>query len=143
MISKSTSVAPAAGEAILWRKFLNEITCNDPELENYLQILVGYLLTGSIKEQMLPFLNGKGSNGKSVFVNIVQALMGEYSRAAPQGLLSETKFEAHTTDIAGLRGHRMVTVTEIPHNGWNESRLKQLTGGDTISARMMPAPTNS
>jgi len=46
--------------------------------------------------------------------------------------------ERHSTDLAGLRGARLVTATETEEGRqWAESRIKQITGGDAVSARLM------
>ena len=49
-----------------------------------------------------------------------------------------SKFDRHPTELAMLRGARMVTASETEEGrSWAESRIKQLTGGDPITARFM------
>src|SRR5205807_8085592 len=46
--------------------------------------------------------------------------------------------EQHPTDLAGLRGARLVTAAETEDGArWAESKIKSLTGGDEITARLM------
>src|ERR1700693_264892 len=66
-MTKITAVAPGR-ECPLWRKFLNEITGGNAELQAFLQRIAGYALTGSIREHALFFFYGTGGNGKGVFL---------------------------------------------------------------------------
>src|SRR6266850_943776 len=46
--------------------------------------------------------------------------------------------DRHPTDLAMLRGARLVTASETEEGrAWAEARIKQLTGGDRIAARFM------
>ena len=100
--------------------------------------MVGYALTGVTVEHALFFLYGTGANGKSVFVNTIAAILGDYATNAPMDTFMATQGERHPTDMAGLRGARLVTSIETEQGRrWAESRLKALTGGDKISARFM------
>ena len=50
----------------------------------------------------------------------------------------EQRRRAHPTDLAGLRGARLVTAVETEEGArWAESKIKSLTGGDKIAARFM------
>jgi putative DNA primase/helicase len=53
---------------------------------------------------------------------------------------TETKYQSHPTELAGLQGARLVTATETQEGRrWNEERVKALTGSDRIAARFMRA----
>ncbi len=122
----------------IWRQFLVEVTGGDIELQAYLQRMAGYALTGSTQEHALFFLYGTGANGKSVFVNTLATLLGDYAANAPMDTFMETRTDRHPTDMAGLRGARFVAAIETEQGRrWAESKLKNLTGGDKISARFM------
>ena len=69
LITRSTSIAPASGEPTRWLQFIREVTNGDEELGFYLQLALGYCLTGSTKEHALFFAYGAGKNGKSVLLN--------------------------------------------------------------------------
>jgi putative DNA primase/helicase len=135
-----TRIAPVApgGEAPTWLKFLDRVTGHNQELIDYLQRVVGYCITGSIKEHALFFLYGTGANGKSTFLNAITGAIGAYHRTAPIEMFTASQTDRHPTDLAGLRGARLVTAIETEEGRrWAESRIKTLTGGDPVSARFM------
>jgi len=121
-----------------WLRFLDQVTGGDAELQSYLQRMFGYCLTGATSEHALFFLYGTGANGKSVFVNTLFTLLGDYAANAPMDTFMETRGDRHPTDLAGLRGSRFVGATETEQGRrWNESKIKEITGGDRVSARFM------
>jgi putative DNA primase/helicase len=138
-ITHSTSVAPG-GACPIWRRFLDRVTDGDVALQEFLQRVAGYGLTGSTREHALFFLYGTGANGKSVFLNTVAGVIGTYHRTAPIETFTVSNTDRHPTDLAGLRGARLVTAIETEEGRrWAESRIKSLTGGDKIAARFMRA----
>jgi putative DNA primase/helicase len=138
-ITKVTAVSPAAlADCLLWRRFLHEASGGDVELVEYLQRFCGYLLTGDTREHALLFVYGPGGNGKTVFLNTVAAILGDYACVAAMETFTYSANDRHPTDLAMLRGARLVCATETEEGrAWAESRIKQLTGGDPISARFM------
>jgi putative DNA primase/helicase len=132
-----TAVAPG-GECPLWLKFLDRVTDSDSDLAAFLQRICGYSLTGSTREEALFFLYGTGANGKSKFLGAISGMLGSYARTAPVETFLATHGEHHPTDLAGLQGARLVSSIETEDGRrWAESKIKALTGGDTISARFM------
>ncbi len=104
----------------------------------YLRRVLGYGLTGDVREHALFFAYGTGANGKSVLLSTVSGILGDYHRAAPVETFTASNSNSHPTDLAMLRGARLVTATETEEGRrWAESRIKQLTGGDLVSARFM------
>jgi putative DNA primase/helicase len=138
-LTKITGVAPDSSCPITtWLAFLTRVTDGNTELIGYLQRVVGYSLTGSTKEHALFFLYGLGANGKTTFLNAIMACTGDYHRSAPIETFTASNQDRHPTDLAGLRGARLVTAIETEEGRrWAESRIKALTGGDKISARFM------
>jgi putative DNA primase/helicase len=135
--TKITAVGPR-GDCPRFRAFLERITGGDGELVSYLQRVLGYGLTGVTREHALFFGYGTGANGKSVLLSTVAGLLGDYHKTAPIETFTATNGDRHPTDLASLRGARLVTATETEEGRrWAESRIKQLTGGDTVSARFM------
>ncbi|SDD22459.1 phage/plasmid primase, P4 family [Aquimonas voraii] len=136
-MTKITTATPS-GDCQIWRQFLAEVTGGDADLQAYLQRMAGYTLTGSTQEHALFFLYGTGANGKSVFVNTLATILGDYAANAPMDTFMETRTDRHPTDMAGLRGARFVAAIETEQGRrWAESKVKNLTGGDKISARFM------
>lgn len=120
-----------------WIRFLERVV-PDPEVREFLQRAVGYSLTGLTTEQVLFFLYGVGRNGKSVFVETLAKLLDEYHTATRIDTLSVNKGGGIPNDVAALAGARLVTVSETPEGSrLNESLVKDLTGGDTITARFL------
>src|SRR5262245_43597188 len=135
--TKTTATAPG-GQCPTWDTFLRRVTGDDQELIAFLRRLCGYALSGSTREHALFFLYGTGANGKSVFLSTVASILGDYHRTAAMETFIASKLERHPTELAHLRGARLVTATETEESrGWAESKIKVLTGGDKIAARFM------
>lgn len=139
MITKSTAVCPAdTAFCPRWLKFLEEATGGDSELIDYLQRLCGYALTGETREHMLCFIFGPGGNGKSVFINVLKGIAGSYAEVAAMETFTASRYDGHPTSVAKLDGSRLVVASETEDGrSWRTSLIKQLTGGDPISARFM------
>ncbi|WP_331749822.1 phage/plasmid primase, P4 family (plasmid) [Streptomyces sp. NBC_01707] len=139
--SRSTSVGPQHVPAPRWERFLTDTFGDDTEgreMISYLQLLLGYSVTGDVGAQVLPFLFGSGKNGKSVLLDVLMKLLGDYADAAPPGFLMARPYEGHPTDLAELHGRRVIVCSEVkPGDKFDEARVKLLTGGDRIKARRM------
>jgi len=138
-ITKTTSVAPSkTADCPLWLGHLEKVTAGDKDLQDYLRRCAGYCLTGITIEHLLFFLFGTGRNGKSVFINTLAEIWHDYHEAASMDMFVVSRGERHPTDLAQLRGARLVTSVETEAGKrWDEAKLKTLTGGDPISARFM------
>jgi putative DNA primase/helicase len=121
-----------------WMEFLSEIFQGDEELIQYIQKAVGYSLSGSTAEQCAFFLLGNGKNGKSTFLEVLSCVLGDYAMhiQADTIMLRNGARGGANSDIARLKGARFVTAAE-PNEGvrLDEGLLKQLTGGDRVTAR--------
>lgn len=138
-ISKLTAVAPAeTTDCPRWLAFLDESTGSDAAMIRFLQQWCGYSLTGDTREHAFLFCHGPGKNGKTTFIRTVTGILSDYATTAAMSTFTTSKWEPHPTDLAALRGARMVTASETEEDRhWAEVRIKQLTGGDTIAARFM------
>ena len=140
LITRTTAVPPAEPGTMApqWMAFLHRIMAGDQEMIAFLQRMAGYALTGMTVEHKFAFLYGTGRNGKGVYLNTLMGIMGDYSRKAPSNTFIEMKSAQHTSNIAGLHDARFVMGGELPdHAAWNETMLKDATGGDTMSAQFM------
>lgn len=136
--SRGTSAGAFSSHSPVWLSFLDDVTGGDLAFQDYLQRMVGYCLTGDMSTHALFFLYGTGANGKSVFVNVISSVLGTYAASAPMDTFMHSYSDRHPTELAGLRGARFVTATETEQGRrWNESRIKAITGGDDITARLM------
>ena len=138
-ITKTTAVAPGTpAECPTWLAFIRQATGGVEDFAGFIQRWHGYGLTGITREHSLSFFYGPGGNGKSVLLNTVSGIMGDYACTAAMDTFVSSLADRHPTDLAMLRGARLVTATETEEGrAWAEARIKQLTGGDPISARFM------
>lgn len=117
-------------------EILDTIFNSNIEMINFIQRAVGYSLTGFTSEDCLFFMYGLGRNGKSTFAEILKLLFGNYYHKANIELLMIQKNVSVRNDIADLKGKRLVITSEIEQGKrFAESLLKDLTGGDDITAR--------
>jgi putative DNA primase/helicase len=121
----------------MWLAFLNQIFDGDQEVIHYIQKAVGYSLTGSTREQVMFVLFGSGANGKSVFIDTIEHIMGSYKSniSADALMVKGGGSSGHNEKIARLAGARFVSVSEPNEKSrLDEGLIKSLTGGDTVSA---------
>ena len=123
-----------------WLTFLDQVFAGDAETIETLQRTLGYTLTGEVTEEKLFICFGFGSNGKSVFGNVVSAILGDYGRMAPSSLLTARR-DGDTgprNDLAALAGARYVSINELQAGDrLDEQIVKQLAGREPITARFL------
>lgn len=121
-----------------WEKYLLTCTGHDEDLIAYLRRAAGYSLTASTREEALFMLYGPTASGKSTFIAAVQTALGDYAMSTnPENLMVRRGGQGAPRDeLAGMRGKRLVASVE-PEEGarFAEGLVKQMTGGDRISAR--------
>lgn len=145
MITKITAAAPVpldsfdpARDCPRWVAFLDFATGGDADAIRFLRQWFGYSLTGDTREEALLFVHGIGGSGKSTAINTIAALLGDYSVAVDTETITAQKHARHSTEIARLHGARMAYASETEAGrAWAENRIKQLTGGDIMTARFM------
>ena len=138
-LTKITGVAPDYQQTTpAWDAFLARVMDGHGDMIEYLQRVAGYSLTGSTQEHALFFCYGHGANGKTTFLDAITGATGDYHKTAPIETFTASNHDRHPTDLAGLRGARVVTAVETEEGRrWAESKIKSLTGGDRIAARFM------
>lgn len=118
-----------------WEQFLGEIFGGDEALISFIQRAVGYSFTGDVSEHSLFLLFGAGRNGKSVFLNTLRRLAGDYALNLPFSAFELVGRSQLTPELALLPGKRLVTSSETNDGArLNEARIKAMTGADPITA---------
>jgi len=121
-----------------WNAFLEQVMPDNQDQIKFLQKAIGYSLTGSTKEQVLFILYGTGANGKTTFISVIHSLLGDYAMNTPTETLLVKRGNGIPNDVARLRGARFVSANEAEHGKYlAEALVKQLTGGDKITARYL------
>lgn len=123
-----------------WIEFLVFALDGDTDTIKWIQKTLGYTLAGRSDGRFLPFLFGSGGNGKSTFMQTLIKLFGEYSKNIPIEIILSKRFakegESPSAYLLSLKGARLVLTSEIPGNrSLNTSLVKDLTGGDILTAR--------
>jgi P4 family phage/plasmid primase-like protien len=97
------------------------------------------MLVGENKTQSFNIYNGSGSNGKSIFVEILKIALGDYAiGSVPLSLITGNRPETGSTntELLNLRNKRLAIMNEPKINTHlNEGAMKELTGGDEVQAR--------
>ncbi len=140
MLSKLSSVEyDLKADCPAWCGFLDRIFGGNSELISHIQRVVGYALTGATTEQCFFLLYGTGANGKSTFLEVIRALIGEYGQQADcQTFLVRRVENSQSNDIASLKGARVVTASEAGSGrALNEALIKTVTGGEPVRARFL------
>lgn len=141
---RMTKIAPVVydptAQCPTWLAFLDRVMNGRQDVIDFLQRAVGYSLTGDISEHCLFLLFGTGRNGKSTFVETLSAILSDYALTTSTDTLLVQRAGGIPNDLARLVGARLVSASES-EAGRNlaEALVKQLTGGDTISARFLHA----
>lgn len=94
-ITKHTAIAPSQDACPTWTRFLSEATKGDDDMVEFLKRWCGYCLTGDTREHALIFLYGPGGNGKSVFLDTIDRIMGDYATTAAMGTFASSRGDKH------------------------------------------------
>jgi putative DNA primase/helicase len=120
-----------------FKRFLQE-TLIDPGVITFVKRYSGYTLTGITRERLLAILYGFGKNGKTTLVELLRDVMGDYATNTDTETLLMRKYQGVGNDVAALKGARFVSAAEVEKGRrLAESKVKQLTGRDTVTARFL------
>ena len=116
----------------------------DAALAAFIQVVSGYTLTGDTSEEKLFLVYGPEAGGKSTFLDALRAVLGEYARTIQADLLTRQRESrgggAASPELAGLAGARLAAGSELEQGReLAEALLKNLTGGENITARFLYA----
>jgi len=136
-----TRLAPveydAAAECPRFKRFLQE-TLVDAGVISFVKRYSGYTLTGITRERLLAILYGFGKNGKTTLVELLRDVMGDYATNTDTETILMRKYQGVGNDVAALKGARFVSAAEVEQGRrLAESKVKQLTGRDTVTARFL------
>ena len=118
----------------VWRNWLIEAV-GSAEIADYLQIAVGYSLTGHTREEVLFYLYGPPRSGKGTLMETLTTLLGSPLSDTINFSVLTAKSEADTQNfnLAPLHNSRLVAASESnQYERFNEAKVKQVTGGDKI-----------
>lgn len=119
-------------------EFMQEVFCGNQAVIDFVMRWLGYCLTGRTSEEKMLFLAGVGANGKSVLVNLMLRLMGDYASAMAMATLMQQRPGAIRNDIAALQGVRLAVANEGNRGDvMDTAAVKSLTSGDPQTARKL------
>ncbi len=140
-VTKSVAATPHAPDDYNCPNFLafmNFATNGSADLHDYLQEIAGYTLLGVNNRHLLFFLYGPTGTGKTTFTEALSHAIGDYATTSQPETFMTASSDRHTTNLAVLKGFRMVSVSETEaKRQWSEGLIKQLTGGDMVAARRL------
>jgi putative DNA primase/helicase len=137
-----TKIAPVEydpeAEAPRFAQFVSEVFDGDEGLITFVQRFAGYSLTGSTEERALAILHGSGKNGKTTLVELLRDVLGDYARNTDIETVLRKRHAGISNDVAALKGARLVSTAEVEKGrALAESKVKNLTGTDTVTARFL------
>jgi putative DNA primase/helicase len=137
---KSTKIAPVPyiknADCPKFKKFIYEIFMGNEELIKYIQVLLGYLITGLTIEQKIFIFRGYGSNGKSKLVNILRKVLGDYAIDTPSSTFLKKPSNSIPSDLPRLKDARVIFASESNLGQiFDMAIIKLCTGSDMVTAR--------
>lgn len=116
-------------------QFMEEIL-PDPEVREFMRLVIGYCLTGQTREQVWFMAYGTGANGKSTLFDVLRWIMGDLAAVMSFSTIERGKDQPIASDMAALAGKRLWLTSETQeHSALNVGRIKTLTGEEGITAR--------
>ncbi len=122
-----------------WDAFLSQTLAGKEGLADFLQMAMGYSLTGLTSEEKLFFIYGPAGSGKSTFVEAFKAILGDYAKTSDfDAFIKHQGSGGPRNDIARLNGARYVSSIEVEQGkALAEALIKTISGGDMVAARFL------
>ncbi|HGC9892343.1 TPA: phage/plasmid primase, P4 family [Streptococcus agalactiae] len=134
-ITKMTAVSPSDKGHDLWQETLATFFCNDQELIDYVQKIIGMAAIGKVYQEHMIIAYGGGANGKSTFWNTIARVLGSYSGKLSADALTMSNKRNVSPELAELKGKRLVIASEMAEGmRLNTAVVKQITSTDEIQA---------
>jgi len=138
LVTKLTRCSPREERCERFHQFLEEITGSDEELQEYLQVILGACLSGSPEAHWMAFIYGPTRSGKSVMVELIAHILGDYAHRDDGKLFRKNSNDADANPkLAALMGKRLVIASEVDHGHFDDIMIKQLTGDSHITTRAL------
>jgi putative DNA primase/helicase len=119
-----------------WLQFLEEVFDSDQSLINYMQEVMGYMLTGEIKQEQFWFFYGTGKNGKSTLLQTLTSIAGSYATTIPVSTIMSNDRATVPYELADMAGKRIVITSELPRaKRMSTEVVKSITSKDRINAQ--------
>ena len=135
LITKITTCGPGDKGSKLWEDALNTFFCNDQELIDYVQEIVGMAAVGKVYAEHMIIAYGGGANGKSTFWNTIARVLGNYSGKLSAEALTMNCKRNVKPEMAELKGKRLIIASELEEGTrLNTGMVKQLCSVDPIEA---------
>src|SRR5574344_692159 len=135
LITKITACGPGDKGSKLWEDALNTFFCNDQELIDYVQEIVGMAAVGKVYAEHMIIAYGGGANGKSTFWNTIARVLGNYSGKLSAEALTMNCKRNVKPEMAELKGKRLIIASELEEGTrLNTGLVKQLCSVDPIEA---------
>ena len=135
LITKITGCSAGADGKEIWNDALKLFFCNDKELIDYVQEIVGMASVGKVYLEALIIAYGEGRNGKSTFWNTISRVLGTYAGNMSADTLTVGCRRNVKPEMAELKGKRLIIAAELEEGmRLSTSVLKQLCSTDVIYA---------
>ena len=142
-ITRTLGCVPAADwRGTAWSDFL-ECKVPDPAERLWLQCAVGCSATGHTSEEMVPFIFGQGSTGKSTFIETIAKALGEYARRTSSRHIASARGQTANENAIksalamSAHCHMLIMNETTPNARLDTAMLNEITGGDTIEVRRL------
>lgn len=117
--------------------FFEKVFPNEP-LRQYMWEHAASALIGEQRNQKFNIYTGVGGNGKSIFVDLMNLVLGDYADKLNIALVTQKRkgIGGPTPEIAKLKGKRYISMDEPSSDDvLNEGVMKQMVGGDEMEGR--------
>jgi P4 family phage/plasmid primase-like protien len=135
----ASELTPSKSKSHIFESFLRDVFPSSPEMYQYARKVLGYCLTGSVREQAFFLFVGVGANGKSTLFKVLKRVLGAFYCLAPRGLFVSRAGESQEKEgllFTTLAGKRLAVCDENDDIDVLESaRIKKLTGDSRALAR--------
>lgn len=118
----------------MFMKYLDEVL-PEKDVQNVLAEYIGWIFLPDLKLEKVLFLYGSGCNGKSVFVDIIEALLGRDNVSHES--LSDMCGESGDRSRANLAGKLLNTCSDVSPNAFSGDIFKRIASGEPISTRLL------